>query len=218
MTNIISFEELIGVQPTVHCFDINGRVILYTSPTLATRAAMRKLEEQRKGSDDLTLGNVATFASDVLKAQRYEDGQETTNEWIEGVAFGDFLHFQQFIGNPAAPGEKPESASPLNLKGFRGYDILLPPVTLGDYKAFAAYLEPGNRSGDDFLLEQIGAAFDKATQADGSPLPDNLLQGLTEQEASALVNFWMNRQKTDAGNVEATPKRGGKAKRASGAK
>lgn len=215
MTNIINFADLIGAEETVHPFELNGRTIMYSDPTLESIPALNKML-----GGDFSFSGIYDTALKTLRGQRFKDGEPFTEAWLESIPYGDFLHFSNFIRNPDQPGDKPNVSEPAIVRGFRGHDVKLPPVTLGDLRFFGEYLAQNDKaSAAEYLLEQLDRVFDDATLEDDSPLPEGLTVGLNQREAQALIRFWMNREAGETvKKAEPKPKSGRKPRRGNGSK
>lgn len=211
MANVIKLSELIGVTPTVHEYELNGRTILYESPTVKSLPAMRQMF-----AENLTLSTITAASKTVLSEARFKDGEFDEAWWAE-LPLAWYMHFIQFMRNPENPPETPKEAEPFAIE-VRDTVVTLPPIKLGDIAAFSAFIEGSEEFSDvDYLLMQIDRILGNAKLEDGSPAPEGIFHSLTSTEVQALISFWINRTERETKNAAETPKTGSSKKTSTGA-
>jgi hypothetical protein len=215
MSNIIDFAELIGAEKHTHEYELNGRVVFVDDVPLAEKHKVKKIMRRE---DDLSWLALYDTARNIFRAITFRDGEPYTDEWLDGVGFMEYLEFSAFVQNPGIELPKSEAREPAVIRGIKGHNVKLAPLSLGDVRFFGEYAEKGGFDNDDFLLAQLDRAFGKATLEDGSSLPDDLFHDLTERQITKLISFWINRQVETVKKDEPTPETGSKKKTGTGRK
>ncbi len=203
MSNIISLADLLGTKETIHTFTLNGRTIRYRNPTLESLPDV--LAFSRGGTSYAT---IASAARGMLEAAEFEEGSFDEG-WFSGIPYGQYLDFLAFIGNPDAEREPTEVSQPFTLE-VRGLQVTFAAPMMGDFEAFAEFLNAGEVTPIGFALHRRDRLFAKATLPDGEPAPLAFVKKLSMQEVEALTDYWLSRQlpseDDDEGNAKAAPK------------
>lgn len=208
MTNIIDLSSLLGEVKTYER-TVHGRNVIIDD------ILFEDVPKYEKIFDGATFEAVYDATWAILRAAEVKGGLD--QEWFDSIPHGEAVELILFAMSPGVERESSEfKPSPLRISSE--LEILLPPFTLGDAKAFYESVKSDDKRGSQMMLERFSHVLDKATKLDGSPLPAGALSGLKQREVTALITYYVNREaERDAGNVE-TPEARPKPKRSGGKK